>query len=200
MGAYVTAAAALAARFQCAVIIIHHCGMNESRPRGHTSLTGAVEAQIGVRRDAAGLIVAAVEYMKDGPEEGRIVSRLETVQVDLDEDGEPVTSCVIADADDEAPGESRRQTKPRKLPAAQIRALSMLREAILTDGQRPPASNHIPPDKDCVSEKTWRQYCYQGGISTGDTQQAKHKAYSKAAETLIAEGQVGAWDEWVWLV
>jgi RecA-family ATPase len=33
MGAYVTAAAALAARFQCAVIIIHHCGMNESRPR-----------------------------------------------------------------------------------------------------------------------------------------------------------------------
>jgi hypothetical protein len=103
MGAYVTAAAALAARFQCAVIIIHHCGTNENRPRGHTSLTGAVEAQIGVKRDDAGRIIAAVEYMKDGPEEGQIISKLEVVELGTDEDGEPITIsgyswCWLADS------------------------------------------------------------------------------------------------------
>jgi hypothetical protein len=95
MGAYVTSAAALAAQFQCAIIIIHHSGTNENRPRGHTSLTGAVEAQIGVKRDAAGRIIAAVEYMKDGPEEGQVVSKLKVVEVGIDEDGEPITSCVV---------------------------------------------------------------------------------------------------------
>jgi len=26
--------------------VIHHCGINGDRPRGHTSLTGAADAQI----------------------------------------------------------------------------------------------------------------------------------------------------------
>jgi hypothetical protein len=198
MGAYVTAAAALAAQFQCAVIIIHHCGTNENRPRGHTSLTGAVEAQIGVRRDAAGLIVADVEYMKDGPEEGQVVSKLEVVDVGVDEDGEAITSCVIVPADESGEEPAERKAKSRKMSGAQTRALTMLREAIIAAGECPPSSNHIPPGKACIREQTWRQYCYRGGISTGE-QEAKRKAYTNASEALIAQGLVGSWDDWVWL-
>jgi len=51
MTAYITAADALRERFRCAVIIIHHTGINQTRPRGHTSLTGAADAQIAVRRE-----------------------------------------------------------------------------------------------------------------------------------------------------
>jgi hypothetical protein len=198
MGAYVTAAAALAAQFQCAVVIIHHCGTNENRPRGHTSLTGAVEAQIGVRRDADGRIVADVEYMKDGPEEERVVSRLEVIDVGLDEDGEAITSCFIVPADEGDEGPAKHKAKTRKMPHAQARALTLLREAINTAGEKPPPNNHIPPGKACVNEQMWRQYCYRGGISTGE-QEAKRKAYTHAAEALIAQGHVGSWDEWVWL-
>jgi len=30
--------------FGCAVIVVHHCGIDATRPRGHTSLAGAVDA------------------------------------------------------------------------------------------------------------------------------------------------------------
>ena len=41
MGKYIEAADRLAETFVCLVLIIHHCGVESSRPRGHTSLTGA---------------------------------------------------------------------------------------------------------------------------------------------------------------
>jgi hypothetical protein len=66
MIAYVKGADAIREAFQCAVIVIHHCGLDDKRPRGHTSLTGAADAQIAVRRDDSDVIVATVEYMKDG--------------------------------------------------------------------------------------------------------------------------------------
>lgn len=46
MSAYVRAADTIREAFDCAVIIVHHCGVAGDRPRGHTSLTGAVDAQL----------------------------------------------------------------------------------------------------------------------------------------------------------
>jgi hypothetical protein len=191
----VTAAAALAAQFQCAVIIIHHCGTNENRPRGHTSLTGAVETQIGVKRDAAGRIVASVEYMKDGPEEGLIVSKLEVVDVGVDEDGEPITSCVIAEADGEGSG---LPEKPTALaPAAKI-ALTQLINAVAIAGEIPPASNHIPPHIRAVPYDLWRRHCYAGQIAPAETDAAREKAFQRSAKSLIATGRAAKWGNWVW--
>jgi hypothetical protein len=52
--------------FNCAVVIVHHCGHEGTRPRGHSSLMGALDVQIGVSRDAANNILATVESMKAG--------------------------------------------------------------------------------------------------------------------------------------
>jgi len=76
MSAYVNAADALREAFQCAVVIVHHCGIDGTRPRGHTSLTGAVEAQLAVKRDTANQVIVSVEHMKDGPEGDVIAFRL----------------------------------------------------------------------------------------------------------------------------
>ena len=100
MAAYIAAADAIREAFNCAVIIIHHCGIEGTRPRGHSSLTGAVAAQLAANRDAAGNVVVTVEYMRDGPDDITIVSRLEPVEVGLDEDGEPITSCVVVPVED----------------------------------------------------------------------------------------------------
>jgi len=51
MGNYIKAADAIREAFNCAVIIIHHCGVEGTRPRGHTSLTGAADAQLACKRD-----------------------------------------------------------------------------------------------------------------------------------------------------
>jgi hypothetical protein len=194
MTAYVKAADRLREEFRTAVIVIHHCGINSERPRGHTSLTGAADAQISVKRDDFGRIVATIEYMKDGPEGEMIASRLEVIEVGLDDDGEPITSCVVEDAG-AAADLSRKQ---KRLSAAQGRALQLLAQAIELGGLIPPTSNHIPPGASCVTEDVWRDYCYRGAISHGD-QHAKRMAFNRAADALVAAERVGKWDPWVWI-
>ena len=66
MAAYIRAADVIREAFECTVAIIHHCGVAGTRPRGHTSLTGAVDAQLAVKRDDEGVIRVKVEWLKDG--------------------------------------------------------------------------------------------------------------------------------------
>jgi hypothetical protein len=174
MGNYVKAADKLREVFHCAVIIIHHCGINGERPRGHTSLTGAADAQIRIEKDKTGLITATVEYMKDGPDGEQTTSRLRVIEVGLDDDGEVIASCVIEPAEDD--GETQRATKPPQLSAANKIAFQQLRKAIDEAGQTPPACNHMPPGRSAVSEDTWRRYCYAGQVSGSDNPEAKRKA------------------------
>jgi hypothetical protein len=197
MGSYIKAADAIREAFKCAVLIVHHCGIDDKRPRGHTSLTGASDAQIAIRRDGAGLITSAVEWMKDGAEGAETCSRLEVVELGTDEDGEPITSCVVGP--DDGAGTSRdRTSKPKVTGAAKV-ALDLLRRAIDEVGEIPPASNHIPAGFRAVTEDTWRDYCYKGTVSKGETQSARQKAFRRAAENLQSTEAIGTWGGWLWL-
>ena len=70
MAAYIRAADVVKDEFSSSVIIVHHSGHDTSRPRGHSSLTGAVDAQLAVKRHADKMTVE-VEWMRDGPEGAR---------------------------------------------------------------------------------------------------------------------------------
>jgi hypothetical protein len=140
MGQYVRAADLIREAFNCAVIVIHHCGVEGTRPRGHTSLTGAADAQIAVKRDDAGNIMATVEFMKDGPPGDTIVSSLEQLIVGTDDDGDAITSCVIRPAE---PSASRAKAKVTTGAAAI--ALRILQDTIAEEGEVP-HSNAKHPD------------------------------------------------------
>jgi hypothetical protein len=86
MSAYIRAADAIRDAFNCAVVVVHHCGINGTRPRGHTSLQGACDAQLAVTRDSNENIIVTVEEMKDGPHGDVVASRLDVVDVGVDED------------------------------------------------------------------------------------------------------------------
>jgi hypothetical protein len=109
MSAYVRASDAIRESFDCAVIVVHHCGINDSRPRGHTSLTGAADAQLSVKRDHAENIVVTVEYMKDGEAGAEISSKLELFEIGMDKDGDPITCGVLVAA--EAPAKAVRDAR-----------------------------------------------------------------------------------------
>lgn len=114
MSEYVRAADAIREAFNCSVIIVHHCGINDSRPRGHTSLTGAADAQIAVKRGTNDSFVATVEFMKDGPQGITVGSRLESVEIGTDEDGETITSCVVVAAEAPEPTSSGTRLTPNQ--------------------------------------------------------------------------------------
>jgi hypothetical protein len=199
MNGYIAAADALRERFKCTVIIIHHCGLAKDRPRGHTSLTGAVDAQIAVKRDGTDEIVATLEWMKDGPEGAELISKLESVTVGVDDNGTPITSCVIAPCSDRAA--KTKLVPKRKLSAAAQIALNQLKKALTTTGARAPESYHdrIPSTVLTVDYDLWRGYCYAGGISPTDSPEAKKKAFGRAADSLIADEFVKRWEQYVWL-
>src|SRR5262249_35737851 len=81
-----------------AVVIVHHCGVETSRPRGHTSLTGAADAQHSVKRHG-NTSTLTVEFMKDGEEGAALSARIEIVELGLNKHGNPITSCVLVEAE-----------------------------------------------------------------------------------------------------
>jgi hypothetical protein len=66
--------------------------------RGHSSLVAALDAELSVKRQADNSIVAKVERLKDGQEGDEIVSKLESVAVGTDEDGDEISSCIVVPA------------------------------------------------------------------------------------------------------
>ena len=93
MAGYLAAADRLRETFHCLVLIVHHCGLEHGRPRGHTSLTGAADVQISIKL-VGDTSVLTVEFLKDGEEGTQLYNRLEVVDV-----GYGKTSCVIVEAD-----------------------------------------------------------------------------------------------------
>lgn len=123
MAAYIKACDRIREEFSCAVVVVHHCGIETSRPRGHTSLSGAADAQIAVKRARDGMMTATIELMKDGEVGEVFASSLRVIEVGIDEDGDPITSCVVEPTD--VP--SNRKPNPR-LSMKQDLALRALRD------------------------------------------------------------------------
>ena len=109
MSAYVGASDAIRDAFDCSVLVVHHCGVNDSRPRGHTSLTGAADAQLAVKRDVAANVVVTVEFMKDGEAGAEILSKLDLFEIGMDEDNDPITCGVLIEV--EAPPKALREAR-----------------------------------------------------------------------------------------
>lgn len=192
MGAYLAAAEAIRNAFGCLVIIVHHCGHDGTRPRGHSSLGGALDVQIAVRKSAGDVIVAELELAKDLETGMRIASRLAIVEIGRDGDGDAVTSCVLKPAD------VPKATAGRP-PKGERAAFDALKTAIDAHGEIAPGSSPIPPGVRVVKVETWRRYARQSGISASSEPAALKKAFDRAHTKLIDGKHVGTWGEFRWI-
>jgi AAA domain len=107
MGAYVRAAEAIRDAFDAVVVIVHHCGYDDTRPRGHSSLPAAVDAQLAVTR-VENVVTVTVEMMRDGPEGTQVVSEVVPIEVGADRNGKILDSLVVIPSDAEAIASERR--------------------------------------------------------------------------------------------
>jgi hypothetical protein len=194
MAAYIKAADALREAFGCAVIIVHHCGIDGTRPRGHTSLTGAADAQFRVERDAASNIVVTVEWMKDGTEGDVITNALDVVDLGTDDDGEPITSCVIVPA--EAAPASR--ATGRKLSDRQRLALDALNECLSSSAaKKAPANLQLPAGTIMVAVSAWRDELYRTGVLERDAKSPREE-FKRVRNSLQARKLIGIASDFVW--
>ena len=183
---------AIRAAFDCLVLIIHHCGHHDSRPRGHSSLIAAVDTQIAVSRDDAGNIIAKLELSKDSEIGLTFVSRLKVVDIGTDEDGDPITSCVVEAV--ESPVASEAGKRGKKQPKPHQAMLRALHRAIEEVGERV-ASNTIPASVRVVRVDTWRTYAY---LSPTNTEDSNRMAFNRAHKALVDADLVKAHNEYRW--
>jgi hypothetical protein len=194
MTAYLNAADAIGEAFGCAVIIVHHCGIDGTRPRGHTSLTGTVYAQLAVKRDASDNVLVSVEGMKDGPEGEQIASRLNTLELGTDDDGDPITSCAVVPANKE----DIRNAPKQRLTDVQKLAMRALIEALAGDkGRLPPASWNMSQGIRVVPTEVWREEMFSNGALNRDGANPR-VAYKRLRIALAARSLIGLRDELVW--
>ena len=82
------------------VLLIHHSGKDSTRgARGWSGIKGALDAEIEVIQDKNGR-KARVTKQKDGESGKEFHFTLHSIVLGSDEDGDPVTSCVVEHQDD----------------------------------------------------------------------------------------------------
>ena len=198
MSRFIRAADAVRVAFGCAVIVIHHCGVDGTRPRGHTSLAGADDAQIAVSRDKSGLIKIEVEHLKDGIPSKPLACRLEGVEIGACADGDAATSCVVVPAD-----LSAASTKPRgaSVSANQTRFLDILNDAVLDAPPQHKTTVNIPGGRTAVSREFLKTCCISSGwFDEGDSDNARRAKVSNMINALSGKRLIGASKIFVWPV
>ena len=198
IAAYVGAADRVREAFGCAIVLVHHSGLEAGRPRGHTSLGAAVDAQLACTKDKSGKVTVEVQLMRDGPEGETLHSQLREVDIGFDDDGLPMSSCVL-DAEPDVATASRRQAE-KKMSAKHVLALQALNEAIAAFGRSPPPEmSEIPADVEkVVSKRQWIVQATKRGISDSDRESAPRMAVGRALIELQTAGKIGVWDDYVW--
>jgi hypothetical protein len=106
MGALNQFVVTLIKKQRCTVLRVHHSGHgNQDRARGHSSLPAGVDTEIRVTEQE----IAATKQRDDV--RGRMGFKLEVVQLGMDADGDPITTCTVTHVPDNAldPDLSRAQ-------------------------------------------------------------------------------------------
>jgi AAA domain len=129
MTAFLANAAALAARFDCLVLAVHHVGLGEEaqkRPRGHSSLPGALDAQMLCERNGGELrAMLTLQKLKDEVDDFQFEAHLARVVVGVDRDKHETSTLIVVDVEE-------AQLKANAKPAPRAPASGrLLREIIV---------------------------------------------------------------------
>ncbi len=176
MGRAVAASKALQARLGGLVILVHHTGKDATRGmRGHSSLFAALDAVVEVSRDGEAR-TWKVAKSKDGADGIEHAFRLNVVQLGVDEDGDPISSCVVEPCASET-------KKAKRLTPAQISGLASLSEACHEHGQFDDETLMVGAHLD-----NWRDFFYRQ--STSENAETKKKAFQRLRTSLVQAGVV----------
>jgi AAA domain len=195
MGKFIKALGAVQAEFDCLIVVVHHCGIVGTRPRGHTSLAGADDVQIRIERDKDGAIKATVEHAKDFEAGDVLASKLDRVELSTDSDGDPISSCVIVAS--EASAAEPKLTKVQQLACDALKR-TIKDEGVEVKAESEMAKKGVPIGRHACLAENWRQQFYD--LHDGKNQATKRQALFRATLDLEEAKLIGlAKNQYVWL-
>ena len=175
-------------------MFIHHCGKDAARgARGHSLLRAAVDTEIEVVADGEAKTATVVKQRE--MRKGDIFPfTLRVIELGQNRHSETVTTCVVEPCE---AGTGKVAAAHRRLNGALRRAYDVLKDLIAASGENGHAG--IPDGIPSVLEQRWRNLFY-GQAEPGAEEEAKRKAFRRAADALVKRGIVGAGAKRVWLV
>lgn len=192
------------------VCLVHHMNAEGSKPRGHTSIFANLDNVITVRKlegltdaDARQVREAAITKQKDGEDGKSLRFVLPAVAIGTDEDGEPVTSCVVAPPNagplGEAPGENGDGKAVKLTPQCEVLLRAIL-AAVDEHGVAAPADLDLPSTARVVAWERVRD-AFEAD-RTGDPEKKRaaiRTAMSRHGATLLARQVIGRNERFIWL-
>lgn len=180
MGAFIANCDRIRAKTGAHVMVVHHSGKDTSRgARGHSNLKGAADTEIELTRE--GKVITAETRKQRDKENGKTFSyTLRSVYLGDDQDGEPVTSCVVE------PVDGGPKAKGRRLSQGMRNALATFTTAKRRAGVADDLSAGIHAED-------WRPVFYEA--STPDTLHAKKVAFQRARKELVESGELSVADD-----
>lgn len=205
MVTYVSNCQRVASEFECLTMAVHHRPKDaESEdPRGHSSLKGGSEAVIIV--EAGETKKARVTKQKDGEDGIELLFKLKVVELGQDEDGEPVTSCIVEATDvDLVPRGDSAASKIARLSDKQRAVLNSIDETLERSGFYPPADipdaeiNRLKVGK-VVKTDDWRaRHVQTAGQSSDIKPDSIRKEFDRGLVRLKNDGIVAVYGEYAW--
>lgn len=188
-----------------AVVNVHHVAKDAgTTPRGHGSFNG--DADVTMLIEGSGSAVRSIKLGKNrsGPSDATFAFEIEVEELGIDEDGDPITAPVAAEADASA-------AAPSKEAKLNDRDAVMLRD---TQGLLADVGEHVTPETGmpivrAVSRQSLRAHLVKRGWFSEDmlpsTPQTKsaltnagYKQENKALNTLKRKGFLCYTRDWVW--
>lgn len=202
MGAFIRNCQTIHRETGAHVVAVHHAGLDRTRERGHTSLRAACETSIEVLKPEGGQGNEwVIRKQKDGEEGVPHPFRLQSVTLGTDEDGDAITSCVVA------PSEAETRTGPsgaRKTKALSARAkiaLRVLRDTMFDHGEAAPAALQLPYGLKVVPYTRWRAALVRVLFDPDENPSldAVRQSVKRVGEELLAKHVIGRNDPYVWI-
>jgi RecA-family ATPase len=205
MSRYIRAADEIRDAFDCLVVIVHHCGHAAERPRGHSALIGALDVQISVKRSPNKDIVAELELTKDDEAGFTFVSRLQSVDLGPDQDGDPITSCVIVAVEGDEAKAAVAAAKAGKNPNDTATMMKAIARAynFLADAVETTAGYAGEPTKKVTVEALRKKLISMGMLETDDngaTTSSARQTFSRAKRALLENNTFVERDKLFWRI
>jgi RecA-family ATPase len=187
------------------VLIIHHRPKDSesSEPRGHSSLKAGVDTVLLVEATSPKRITTVKQ--KDGEEGDKVSFDLRSVEIGRDDEGEPVTSCVVEIVQHHAAPIDPKTRTISKLRTKQALAWKVIQSLIEEEGL--PVPTEIP-DTEINRVTTCRVAPFvrlsdklQNGLrsSPDENPDSLRRTAARVVQDLKTKDLLGTWGDWVWL-
>lgn len=187
MGRFIAACDQVRHTIGASIMIVHHKGKSANGgARGSSALLGAVDTALEIERRESGR-VARIVKQKDGADGEEIGFDLDIVEIGRDEDGVPITSCVVRHTDEIA---ERR----RKLSPSLKRALEALHNLLVDKGEEAPKGVAFP-NVTRVRLALFREHLQLIGVTERNNDRMQWK---RIKDGLANAGVFAMEDDWCW--